>query len=675
MAGFLFVAAIALVIGAIGWSAINTLAKNLDNTAGNRIPDLQNLAALNMQRMAIRAQTFDMWVEESTDHAGAVASYRLIQSQRQKSWAIVDKTMESLKSTQRQSQQGRDLMAQLSREYQAWREVYKELDALIDRFVKSTNNEQRAELYLLYKDATNRMVPVSDAMGKTFDDLTKNNTDNTNRMVADSTKYAVFMKQIVMISMIMGVVMALAFGILVSHSIVVPIKKCVGLVGFLAQGDFTQTLSIDQKDEIGNLAQSLNWLVSNLEKMFREVNNGILTLTAASTGLGAISKQMNQGAELTSGKAHTVAAAAEEMSANMNNVAAASEQAAVNIGIMATATEEMSATVQEIAQNSERSRSITSEAVSKAETATTTIDELRVAAQDITKVVEVISEISDQTNLLALNATIEAARAGEAGKGFAVVANEIKELAKQTAQATVEISQKITCVQSSTTDAVTQIQQVAEIINQVNEISSTIATAVEEQSIATREISINASQAAQGIIEVNANVATISTVTNDISKEIAEVNQSADEIATSSSQVNVSAQDLQKLAGRLTKITGQFKITAASFDIGTVKSAHLQWRLRLEGLLHGRQALRPEEVASHHECAFGKWYDGPGGQALKKFPAFSVVGQHHEKVHTHARQIVDLYHRGEKQKATGLMTAFEEEREKLFLALDDLYLA
>ena len=471
------------------------------------------------------------------------------------------------------------------------------------------------------------------------------------------------------------ILIGLILASLIAASISRPIAQAGVFVEKLSQGDFTQTLSINQKDEIGNLAQSLNRLVSNLGKMFREVNNGIITLTASSTELGTISRQMNQGAELTSGKAHTVAAAAEEMSANMNNVAAASEQAATNISIMATATEEMSATVQEIARNSEKSRSITSEAVFKAQSATTKMDELRVAAQDISKVVEVISEISDQTNLLALNATIEAARAGEAGKGFAVVANEIKELAKQTAHSTVEISQKITRIQSSTSDTVNQIKQVAEIINQVNEISSTIATAVEEQSIATREISNNASQAAQGIIEVNTNVATISTVTNDIAKEIAEVNLSADEIATNSSQVNISAQDLQKLAGRLTKITGQFKITAASFDIGAVKSAHLQWRSRLEGLLHGRQALRPEEVASHHECAFGKWYDSPGGQALKEISAFSVVGEHHEKVHTHARQIVDLYHRGEKQKATGLMSAFEEEREKLFLALDDLYLA
>ena len=472
-----------------------------------------------------------------------------------------------------------------------------------------------------------------------------------------------------------AILVGLLFAFLIGTSISRPTTKAIAFVEQLSRGDFTQTLSVRRKDEIGQLGQSLNHLVSNLGKMFREVNNGIITLTASSTELGSISEQMNQGAELTSGNAYTVAAAAEEMSANMNTVAAASEQATTNIGIVATAAEEMSATVQEIAQNSERSRSISSEAVSQTQSATLTMDELEVAAKEISNVVDTISEISDQTNLLALNATIEAARAGEAGKGFAVVANEIKELARQTALATVEIKQKISCIQSSTISTVDQIQKVAEIIGHVNEIGGTIATAVEEQSIATQEIAGNVLQAAQGIQEVNTNITAISTVAGDISKEIAKVNLSADEMAVSSSKVKVSARDLQKLAGRLTQTTAQFKITAPPFDIGAVKSAHLQWRSKLEGLLHGQQALKPEEVSSHHECAFGKWYDGKGGQSLKEIPAFSVVGQHHEKVHTYARQIVDLYHRGEGQKATQLMSLFEKEREKLFLALDELYRA
>jgi methyl-accepting chemotaxis protein len=241
--------------------------------------------------------------------------------------------------------------------------------------------------------------------------------------------------------------------------------------------------------------------------------------------------------------------------------------------------------------------------------------------------------------------------------------------------ATLEIKQRIEGIQNSTGETVGQIKHVATMIHDVNEIVSTIASAVEEQSAATREIASNASQASQGIQEVNDHVARSSTVANEIFSQIAVVNGSANEMAASSSQVFVSAQDLQKLSTRLKKVVAQFTMPAARFDIGAVKSAHLKWRTRLEGLLHGRQALTIQEVTNHHECFLGKWYDSHEGQALKDIPAHGLVGRHHEAVHVFARQIVELYHRGEVQQAAKLMASFEQEREQLFASLDELYLA
>jgi methyl-accepting chemotaxis protein len=463
---------------------------------------------------------------------------------------------------------------------------------------------------------------------------------------------------------------------LLSGGIIKPIKKVAAGLKDIAggEGDLTIRLEVTSRDEVGDLAKWFNVFIDRLQRIVKEITAGVETLSLSSTDLSSISQLMSEAAQNASDKSHLVATSSEEMSTNMNNVAAASEQASSNVNIVATATEEMSATINEIAQNSEKARSVTREAVSQAQNTSVKVNELGSAAQDISKVTEVITEISEQTNLLALNATIEAARAGEAGKGFAVVANEIKELAKQTAEATQEIRQKIDGVQSSTGDTVGQIKRICEVIDEVNNIVSTIATAVEEQSVATREIANNVSQAAQGIQEVNVNVAQSSSVAGGISKEIVGVNASADEIANSSSQVNISAQDLHKLSDRLQQIVTQFKIGVVRFNIGTVKSAHMQWRSRLEGLLRGSHALRPEEVASHHECEFGKWYDSTEGQALKNDAAFAATGRHHEKVHTYARQIVDLYHDGKSEKAEVLMASFEKEREKLFAALDDLYL-
>ena len=152
------------------------------------------------------------------------------------------------------------------------------------------------------------------------------------------------------------------------------------------------------------------------------------------------------------------------------------------------------------------------------------------------------------------------------------------------------------------------------------------------------------------------------------------MNGAAREMATGSSQLMISANDLQKLAGRLNQTVSRFRTTAERFDIGKVKHDHLRWRTKLEGMLHGGQTLTAEEVGSHTSCAFGKWYQGSSGLALKDSVAFATVGRHHEKVHDYARQIVQSFEQGDRQSASTLMQSFEKEREQLFEALDELYL-
>jgi len=220
----------------------------------------------------------------------------------------------------------------------------------------------------------------------------------------------------------------------------------------------------------------------------------------------------------------------------------------------------MTSVIKEIAQNTEKARTVTGEAVSEAAETSEKVDELGRAANEIGKVTETITEISEQTNLLALNATIEAARAGEAGKGFAVVANEIKDLAKQTAEATGEIRKKIEGIQTSTKGTVIHIKQITKVINNVNEIVATIATAVEEQSVTTREIADNVTQASQGLGEITENVAQSSSVADEIAKDIADVNQTSGEMSNTSSQVNTSAEDLSKEAEQLMGMVGQFQV-------------------------------------------------------------------------------------------------------------------
>ena len=358
------------------------------------------------------------------------------------------------------------------------------------------------------------------------------------------------------------ILMAISVYLVLSRVVVRPIKDTTMMIKDIAEGegDLTSQLTVKSKDEIGELAKWFNIFVDNIRCIISDVYQNASQLNESSESLASISEHMSNGAEETSLKAQTVSAASEEMSANIVSVASVIEQAATNMNMVATAAEEMTSTINEIAQNTEKATGITNRAVDQAANASKQMDELGNAAQEIGKVIETITEISEQVNLLALNATIEAARAGEAGKGFAVVANEIKELARQTADATGEIRQRVEGIQGSTENTVTEINNITKVVNEVNEIVSTIATAVEEQSVTTREIAGNVNQASTGINEVNENVAQSSRVSSDIASEIAQVNQSANEMSNSSSQVNSSAEELSKVAGQLNDMVSRFKV-------------------------------------------------------------------------------------------------------------------
>ena len=326
------------------------------------------------------------------------------------------------------------------------------------------------------------------------------------------------------------------------------------------EGDLTKRIAIKSKDELATLSDLFNLFMEKLQGIIKQLSGQSSDMDHSSSELVAVAGTLTENANITSDMASKVTTASGDMSQNLSSVAAAMEESSTNATMVASAAEEMNSTINEIAQNAEKARTISENAAAKTSDAEGSMSILNKAAKSIGKVTDTIAEISDQTNLLALNATIEAARAGDAGKGFAVVANEIKELANQTVAATQDIREQIDNVQNNTDATVDSIKEVSGVIRDVNDIVSTIAAAVTQQSAATQEIVSNIASLSEGIQEANENVTQGSQAAESISSDIGGVNDATDQMKDNSDLVMQSADSMSKMAEEMEKIVQSFKV-------------------------------------------------------------------------------------------------------------------
>ncbi|WP_026425154.1 methyl-accepting chemotaxis protein [Actinokineospora inagensis] len=377
----------------------------------------------------------------------------------------------------------------------------------------------------------NEFTTLVQNIDKGIDALAVIERTSAERAAADGTAAYNTAWTIVLVSMIVGLAAAIALALLVAGRIVRPLRQITTVAKQMAQGDLSKAAVVQGSDEVGQLGTAFNQARENFGSAVAALATTAETLQTDSTRLVQVSDRL---LDSTSG-ANTQA----------TQVASAADQVSLNLQTVATGAEELGSSIKEIAHSANEGANVASHAVEVAASTTDVVAKLGDSSAQIGNVVKVITSIAEQTNLLALNATIEAARAGDAGRGFAVVASEVKELAQETAKATEDIARRVEAIQSDTAQAVGTIGEISEIIAKINDYQLVIASAVEEQTATTNEMSRTIAQAAAGSSQIAGSIGHVADATKTAAQEIDGSKQAA--------------VDLEQLSAHLRDLVAKFQ--------------------------------------------------------------------------------------------------------------------
>jgi methyl-accepting chemotaxis protein len=569
MASFLFIATLTAFMGIYLIDNIKEINKNSADQYEKATAPLGLLVKIAEQTQEIRIQV--MYWRIATADEGRAAALKAVDNSQLAIRELINKQRDMVIS-----EDGKKFLD--------------DLQASIDRFVAEVHNYTKAAILsgMTSLDYPPELRSASAEMTRNLNAAIEMRINSAKKLSESSSQEAIQSQEVAIAILSAVLLISVCFGIFLTTSVTRPLRIVVGTLSKIEKGDMTVRTDLERGDELGILSKALNSMTAKLQGIFENLRRDSDTIASASEELSSVSKQVASGAQDTITRCTTVASSAEQTAVNINamasgaeeasasarEVASAAEQMSANMNTIATATEEMSASIGEISSNANEAQKVAHEATAKSHEATNAMNKLGLAAKEISHVTDVIKKIADKTNLLALNATIEAASAGAAGKGFAVVAGEIKELANQSAQSADDIARRVDGIQIGTSEAVTVIDDVSDIITKINQSVESISKYVGEQTKASTEIASNVAQANIGAKRVASAIGEVAKGNGDIARNASEaargasivshnvvgVEQSAKDGANGANQINQSANDLARLASDLKNILSQFRL-------------------------------------------------------------------------------------------------------------------